>query len=83
MGCSEHGYENLGPIVRGELFDWLKNCRFLKKSSVPWGRLFIPRNVLRPNHVLRSDAEIRLSSRSQVLSFFGVSKTDLRPCFML
>jgi hypothetical protein len=82
MGCSEHGNENFGSVVRGELFTWLNNCRFLKKSSITWGRYFIPRNVVRSNYVLRSDAGIRFSSRSQVPSFFGVSKTDLRVCFM-
>jgi len=65
MGCSEHDNENLGPIVRGEIFDWLNNCRFLKKSHLAWGRCFTPRNVVRSNYVLRSDAGIRMSSRSQ------------------
>jgi len=65
MGCSEHDNENLGPTVRGELFDWLNNCRFLRKKHLVWGRCFIPRNVVRSNYVLRSDAEIRMSSRSQ------------------
>jgi hypothetical protein len=65
MGCSEHDNENLGPTVRGELFDWLNNCRFLKKKHLAWGRCFIPRNAVRSNYVLRSDAGIRMSSRSQ------------------
>jgi len=65
MGCFDHGNENMGPIVRREIFDWLNNRRLLKKSSIPWGRCFIPRNVLKYNYVLRSDAGIRMSSRSQ------------------
>ena len=82
MGCSEHDDENLGPIVRRYLFDWLNNCCFLRKSSVPRGRCFIPRNVVKYNYVLRSDAGIRMSSRSQASVLLPGFKSDPRVCFL-
>jgi len=35
-GSCEHGNEPSGSIKRGELFDQLNECQFLKKDSAPW-----------------------------------------------
>ena len=83
MGCSEHGNENLSPTVRGELFDCLNNCRFLKKSSIPWGRCFIHHATsLVPIMYYEETREYECHLGVRPLSYFRVSKTDLRLCFM-